>query len=196
MKVNYFTIVNKPSRKLLVLLVFILFSGTLSAQQYWGSGSRDLYPENARGGRATLYSGVNPSINMPFPTRGVHYVYADVGETIALASSAQWNSYTTGWIFPTTHYQGDLIRLYGPDGNPVSLGYGNRNNRNGRIANRNQELAGPRLPEESTGTGYTAIYHTVTEPGIYRVEFDGTRIDGESLTANRADSGLMANSSW
>lgn len=199
MKNNCFTIINKSSGKLLVLLVFILLAGKLSAQQYWGSGSRDLYPENAKGGRATLYSGVNPTINMPFPTRGEHYVYAEEGETIALASSAQWNSYRNWWELWNTYYQGDLIRLYGPEGNPIDLTtYGDQNNNmRGRISNRDQELAGPRLPGQEAGSNrYQAIYHEVQQSGIYRVEFDGTRRGSESLTDNRASSVLMAITDW
>lgn len=202
MKNNCFTIINKSSGKLLVLLVFILLAGKLSAQQYWGSGSRDLYPAGAQGGRATLYSGVNPTINMPFPTRGVHYVYAEAGETIALASSAQGY----GGNNSTGYDNRNHIRLYGPDGIQEILDWGSRTgsgwfwnpyvyNIYGNIPNRAEELAGPRLPGQG-GTGYRAIYHTVTQSGIYKVEFDGTRTSSEDIQGNRADSGLRANSNW
>lgn len=197
MKKHYFTITNQLSSRFLLLLVFILCAGSLSAQQtFWGSGSRDLYPDGAQGGRATLYSGVTPTINMPFPNRGVHYVYAKVGETIALASSAQWNSYQSGWPSYTTVYQNDLIRLYGPDGNPINLDYGSSNNQIGRISGRNAEKAGPRLPGQPAGSDrYQAIYHTVAVEGIYRVEFDGTRRGNETITTGRADN-ILANQTW
>ncbi len=150
----------------------------------FAEGSKDLYPNNVRGGRATLYSGVVPSINMPFPTRGVHFVYAKPGETITMASSAQASSNN-----PTRR-----IRLYGPTGTDLtsSLSFSNR----GRISNRNEELAGPSRPGQTGNNRYTPITYLVPSngEGIYRVEFDGTTTTGS--TEGRADSGLMANSDW
>ncbi|EFK55836.1 conserved repeat protein [Sphingobacterium spiritivorum ATCC 33861] len=92
----------------------------------------------------------------PFPTNGTHYVYAKVGETIALASSAQSGTNTQ-------------IKLYNPSGIELSLTIGNNA---GNIANRTAELEGPRLPgQTSPANAYTAIYHTVVQEGIYKVEF-------------------------
>lgn len=179
----------KENLRLYVPFIFLML---FSIGTVWAEGSKDLYPSGVKGGRASLYSGVTPSINKPFPTRGVHYVYAKVGETIALASSAQWNSYTSG---RNTYYQGDLIRLYGPNGSQINLNYGTSSSLNGRISNRNAELAGPRLPGQAAGSNrYQAIYHTVTVEGIYRVELDGTRTS--STEGGRSTDGLMANSSW
>jgi len=176
---------NRKNGRLKILLIFlvsVISVGSISAQDqsFWGSGSRDLYPSGAQGGRATLFSGVNPTPAFPFPTRGVHYVYAEVGETISLASSAQSGN-------------SQRIRLYGPNGNQISLG--NLSNR-GNIPNRSGEIAGPRLPNQGPGGNrYQAIYHTVQITGIYKVEFDGTRTGQEDASANRAI-GLMANSNW
>lgn len=144
-----------------------------------------------------MFSGVIPTINMPFPTRGVHFVYAKAGETIALASSAQGNGSNNNerWV------NRSRIRLYGPNDQEINIQTYTGSNANnatiyGNIGGRSDELAGPRLPGQSTG-GYQAIYYEVPAggEGIYRVEFDGTRTGGETITQGRA-TGLMANQNW
>lgn len=52
-------------------------------------GSKDLYPPGADGHRAALRISTTTSSSYPFASRGVHYVYAKVGETITLAFSGQ-----------------------------------------------------------------------------------------------------------
>lgn len=52
-------------------------------------GSKDLYPPRADGHRASLRISTTTSSSYLFASRGVHYVYAKVGETITLASSGQ-----------------------------------------------------------------------------------------------------------
>lgn len=174
---------NKIYIKREIRWLFALIFIFLGVEMVWADGSKDLYPSGASGGRATLFSGVNPTPAFPFPTRGTHYVYAKPGETIAMASSAQ----------SLGNSSAARIRLYGPNGNQINLG--NLSGR-GNIPNRAGEIAGPRLPGQGQGGNrYQAIYHTVQTEGIYRVEFEGTRTSQESSSENRAI-GLMANSNW
>ncbi|RQP13817.1 MAG: DUF11 domain-containing protein, partial [Parapedobacter sp.] len=124
----------------------------------FADGSKDLYPEGVQGHRASLRVGTSVTVNYPFPSSGTHYVYAESGETITLASSAQQSG-------------SSRIRLFGPSGSEISLAISGSA---GYIANRTQELAGPAKPAgASPVNAYTPIYHTVTETGIYRVEFIG-----------------------
>lgn len=156
---------------------------------YWGSGSRDLYPENAQGGRAYLRASNETSVAIPFPTLGTHYVYAEAGERIALATSAQ----AYGTNNSTRNSNRNNIRLYDTNGNQITLTTGNNADTNGRIDNRSQELAGPLLPGENDNSKYTPLYHTVTTSGIYRVEFLST---SRSTTGDSRMSYAAANSNW
>lgn len=118
-------------------------------------GSKDLYPSGKIGLRGSLRALDVSNLNFPFANHGTHYVYAEAGEVISLASSAQ------GGIGV------QRIRLYSPDGTMIV-----DNASNGNIANRAAELAGPLLVGESAGGNkYLPIYHDVTAPGVYRVEF-------------------------
>lgn len=166
---------------LIVVYVLLIIMGVHTSVH--AEGSKDLYPSGIQGGRATLFSGNVGNIAFPFPTRGTHFVYAKVGETIALASSAQSATTTP------------RIRLYGPNGSLIVLNIPNNNA--GRIPGRNAELAGPRLPNQGMGgSRYQAIYHTVQTEGIYRVEFAGTNgWNNENSSDGRAIE-LMANSTW
>lgn len=182
------------SRLLLLLLFFV--ATTTNAQTYWGSGSRDLYPDAVKGGRAALYSGATATTNIPFPTRGVHYVYAKAGETISIASSAQGFG-TTAALRWTNRSR---VRLYGPNGSQITLtSFTGTTQANatvfGNILNRNAEKAGPRLPNQAAGSNrYQAIYYEALQDGIYRVELDGTRTS--TAEGGRSLDGLMANSAW
>ncbi|MGG5508199.1 MULTISPECIES: DUF7507 domain-containing protein [unclassified Myroides] len=142
----------------LFLLLFILVIANVRAE-----GSRDLYPAQAQGGRAHLRASLVTNSYYPFSTLGEHYVYAEEGEVIALASNAQSNA------------EQKRIFLYAPDGTevtPVAT-----SNLEGYIPNRQAELAGPRLPGESNGNNkYRALHYTVPTggSGVYRVNFLGT----------------------
>ena len=158
MKKNIINI-EREIRWLFVLLY--IFSGV---EMVWADGSKDLYPNNATGGRAYLRASTTESVAFPFPNLGTHYVYAEAGEQIAIATNAQ--SGQTG--------NNARIRLYGPTGTAINL---NITSNNGNIPNRSAELAGPRLPNQSAGGNrYAPIYYTVPPGGggIYKVEFRGT----------------------
>lgn len=151
--------------RILIIGSFLLLSGMMYAD-----GSKDLYPSTATGYRAYLrsYVGTGTGIteNYPFPTQGTHYVYANVGERIAIASSS------TG-----------AIRLYGPNNTEINIGGGTTRTA-GIIANRAQELAGPQLPGQNIANRYTALYYTVPAGGVYRVEMDGTGDAAINTTIN------------
>lgn len=155
-----------------MVLAFVLLSGTLLQAE----GSKDLYPSGATGGRAALRTSMASSLAYPFPNEGTHYVFAKVGETISLASSAQ-----NGTV--------KKIRLFRPSGTEITLSFATGE---GRITQRPNELAGPALPEQPVvGSQYKAIYYTVPAggAGIYRVEF----VAGTNSN-NRSNS--KANDNW
>lgn len=152
-------------QKTLFLCVLLSVSFSLLAD-----GSKDLYPSGAQGGRAYLRASTAQNVAFPFPTLGTHYVYAQVGERIALATSAQ----AYGSNNSTRNGNRANIKLYGPDGNEISLSVGNDGDTRGRINDRTAELAGPQLPGQTGGNRYTPIYHEVTVTGIYKVEYLGT----------------------
>lgn len=79
------------SRYIVILLPLLAMAlSAMSQQTFHGSGSRDLYPDGVAGGRAKLRASTLVSAEAtPFPTLGVHYVYAQAGEIIAMASSVQ-----------------------------------------------------------------------------------------------------------
>lgn len=173
-----------------VLTIFILsFFGSQSA---YADGSKDLYPTGSSnlGARAWLRVSTTANENYPFANLGTHYVYAKAGETIAIASSAQGISNSA------------RLRLYNTsnalivDHQTPTSGTGSNV---GKIASRAEEVAGPRLPGVTTGSGYTAVYHTVTVTGIYKVEFVST--GGETSTgtggptANRSHDDLWSQNS-
>ncbi|QAA81264.1 hypothetical protein EI546_05770 [Aequorivita sp. H23M31] len=152
----------------LLLLCISLFS--VSA---WADGSKDLYPLGKTGLRGHLRANTGTNEYWPFANNGIHYVYAEVGEILTLASSAQRSS------------GNQRIRLYAPDGTMLidDLSGGN-------IPNRAAELAGPLLfNEPAGGNKYLPIYHPVSIPGIYRIEFLAR---GTSNPTNQYD----ANANW
>lgn len=148
----------------LPILIGVVFCVLLGVQSVWAEGSKDLYPAGALGGRGMLhfrhFSDVNsvPSF-VPNP-KGVHYVYAEEGEQIAIATDAQRSS-------------NPRIFLYDPNGTQISLSF---DGVKGHIPNRTAELAGPKLPNQASGGNYyEPIYYTVPRggAGIYSVEFIG-----------------------
>ena len=69
--------------------VLLMVAGLLMVENVWADGSRDLYPAGVKGGRAYLRASTTESAAFPFANLGTHYVYAEAGERIALATSAQ-----------------------------------------------------------------------------------------------------------
>lgn len=163
-----YKIINKITTQALLTLGFVLgVSITMLAD-----GSRNLYPNGVAGHRGMLLGrGYTSTEAIPFPNAGAHYVYAKVGETITLASSAQ------------NMGSGEII-LYGPNGETVLT-----DRKNGKIANRSEEIGGPRLRNNTNSGSYTPIYHKVTQEGIYRVEFTSRKTSGQGTT-------IAANLNW
>lgn len=141
-----------------------------------GEGSRDLYPENVRGNRAFLVS--KPLGRNAFANQASHYAYAQEGETIAVASSAQ--NIGIGRIILTA-----------PDGKK----YQTKSNNIGKISEFNgstraAELAGPRV-------GYVPFEVPVTtgQDGIWLVEF--TSPDVDPINGSLIEPyNLRANANW
>ncbi len=154
--------------KALTVLVTLLCSPSL-----WADGSRNLYPSTATGVRAQLQTANTVTANWPFPNSSAHYVYAQAGERITLASSAQGSGSAR-------------IRLIGPSGTELV-----NNTSGGLIANRAAELAGPRLFGQTGGNFYTPIYYQVPAngTGIYKVEFT-------ARTTNTPSSSISATENW
>ena len=109
--------------------------------------------------RAFLRSSMLTSANWPFPNLGTHYVYAKAGERITVASSMQGVGANAN--------NNKRIRLYSPTGASITLSFTN----GGRIVNRAEEVAGPRVSGVTSGGGYTPAYYLVPEggEGVYRV---------------------------
>lgn len=136
-------------------------------------GSKDLYPSGKQGRRAFLRSSTTATDNWPFPNLGTHYVYAEPGERITVASSLQ----AVGG--PAR------IRLYSPTGAQIPLNFNN----GGRIQNRAQEIAGPQMWEQTGGGRYIPAYYQVPAggAGVYRVEFLSTNNTSVSGSVNAND---------
>nr|WP_321376733.1 T9SS type A sorting domain-containing protein [uncultured Bacteroides sp.] len=161
------------------ILYFILpLVSLLPLTRVHADGSKDLYPNGVNGFRAYLLSNNNTVPNaIPFASRGAHYVYAKVGETITLASS-EWSGSAA-------------IKLFDPDNNDITPTRGTV----GRIVDRNQELAGPKLTTtDATTNRYTPVYYSVLKEGIYKVEF-WPRTNVSSTFSNATRNGF-ANTAW
>lgn len=154
-----------------MLRTIFLFTLLLSSNALFADGSKDLYPSGKTGYRAFLRSSTTTTSSWPFANEGFHYVYANAGERITLASSAQNGG-------------AGRIRLFAPDGSLVV-----NNTSTGQISNRTAELAGPQLFGQTGGNRYTPIYYTASTDGIYRVEFAGRTASDPSTT-------ITANSNW
>ncbi|THG82225.1 DUF11 domain-containing protein [Pseudomonas sp. A-1] len=160
------------NRMLLGLL--LLAVGTLA----WAEGSRNLHPSGASGLRAWLeYNTSGLTTFAGIPRRNSIEVYAQAGEVIALGSSAHGLGSTGGIRYTTPS---------GTSGNCIGTGPG-------RIANRTEEVNGPRYPGGGNSAGFAPCYVTVPagETGIWRVEFLGP--DG---AATNPPTGLLANAIW
>lgn len=191
------------SRKIFLSVSLLIFgSFSVFAQTFHGSGSRDLYPNGVEGGRAKLRASTLVSAEaVPFPTLGEHYVYAEEGEQIAVAFSAQGMQSGSGT-------NRGRIRITTPTG---SIVYSSATNGStvGRIAgglvsgvttNRQAELLGPRLPGVGSGGGYIPFVHVAGDTGVYKVEFisglgQETTEEGSS-TADPGRANVAADSNW
>ncbi|MES2650082.1 MAG: tandem-95 repeat protein, partial [Bacteroidota bacterium] len=162
-------------------ILFTLFGTTKS----FADGSKDMYPSGATGKRAFMLSSQTDAAFNPFATQGTTKVFAKVGETIYVGSSA---GNAAGRIVLTRPNSSTQIILSATD---VTSG-------NGVIQNRAQELAGPRTAT-NTG-GYKPLMHVVAagEEGIWIVNFisplngvGGTDNNALNLTVN-----VNANDAW
>jgi gliding motility-associated-like protein len=149
--------INRRCKNLNSLFLIVTILTSISC---YADGSKDLYPAGARGNRAFLYCNVDlttATIAWPFKTRGTHYVYAKAGEVIATGSSAQG-------------YGQAKIVLTDPNGSVSTTGAGNDL---GKINNRSQELAGPKINTSNTPNAYIPFEVTVTvaTEGIWQVDF-------------------------
>nr|WP_121271456.1 Ig-like domain-containing protein [Pedobacter schmidteae] len=156
------------------LLICFLFSGQYS----YADGSKDLYSSGS-GGRAKLRSSTVTSTSYPFANLNTHYVYAVAGETITLASSVMGIG-------------SSRIKLTKPNGTMTSYSSG------GLIANRNQEVAGPRLPNVVGGNYYTPITYTVQpgETGIFSVDFVPPAGETANSQDGREGTGVLFTANW
>ncbi|MGN7990670.1 beta strand repeat-containing protein, partial [Pedobacter sp. 22226] len=147
----------------LFLAVILFFTNVNSA---FADGSKDLYQGTTVGRRAYLYSNSNtnsatdPNLTLnswPFKTLGAHYVYANAGETLALA-------------FSSAGVGAASIRITSPSGGvPVTVA---TSSTVGKITARVNEVAGPKLTaSDGTPNRYLPAYYPVTASGIYKVEF-------------------------
>lgn len=131
------------------LVLFVLLM--LNCTTILADGSKDLYPPDVRGNRAFL--NCLPVGYTSFSNLGAHFAYVRVGETLAVASSAQ-------------NVGNGRIRITSPSGN-VTITDGTdigRIRATGFYSQRAAELAGP-------GIGYTPFEVPADEEGIWMVEF-------------------------
>lgn len=172
----------KSHRSLRILLAalttFILLS--FCSQFTFAEGSKDLYPAGAQGNRAFLYANVDASSHItswPFKTPGTHFVYAKVGETIAVASSALGNNNAR-------------IVLTDPSGNVTSYTVSGTT---GIINNRAEELLGPSW---GGSPGYVPFTRTVAagQEGVWRVDFVAPI--GTGTDANFTVQDISADGNW
>lgn len=182
-------ITMKKKNNIYIKSLLLVVAVVMGVSSVFAEGSKDLYKDNASGGRAFLRASTTETPAFPFANLGTHFVYAEAGERIALATSAQ----AYGDNNNTRNANINNIRLYGPDGNLITLSTGNNTDTQGRIDNRTAELAGPQLPNQTGGGRYTPIYHEVTVTGIYKVEYLST---SRSETGDARFSYAQANANW
>ncbi|MBE9601996.1 DUF11 domain-containing protein, partial [Pedobacter sp. MC2016-24] len=157
------------------LLICFLFAAQLS----YADGSKDLYATGV-GGRAKLRSSTTSSDSYPFANLNRHYVYAKAGETITFASSVMGTGSAA-------------IKIVKPDGSAATF------TTSGKISNRAEEVAGPRLPGQAAGGNrYLPIYYTVPigGDGIYSVDFVPPAGESANTQNGRESSGTLASSNW
>lgn len=155
-------------------IIYVIF--LVHSIEVFADGSKDLYPNGVRGGRAfmesiTYQSGILTHI---YYNHARHFAYLQKDETLAVASSAQG-------------VRGGTIRIVSPSGRQYSTG----NDVLGKISgsagftNRQAELAGPRV-------GYQPFEITAQEDGIWMIEF----LTPDSTANNNAIPNVGANDNW
>jgi len=167
-------------KRKLLLLLFTLYIFIFSS---FAEGSVNLYPNGCTGKRAYLLCR-NPSTDDPaqfnvFPTQGTVKVYAKAGETLYVGSSVQGRKIsTTG-----------TVNLRSPNGNTYTSG---TSTTVGLIANRTQELNGPKRGTHNSPSYYTPYTHVVTaaEEGIWEIDFIAME------TTSTAGEDILADSDW
>jgi hypothetical protein len=168
---------------------------------YWGSGSRDLYPQGALGMRSKLVSHTNRLYDEAYPyiNPGVHKVFLNAGEKLYLGSSAQ--GMLVGGTDPNNY---GAIRVFKPSSSGRTIadnnaGYASLKDvrpdhysgtgSEGTILGRPDELLGPKI---GTGAGYEPFVVEADETGIYEVWFYAPLTgDGSSKTGNSVDPGTV-----
>src|SRR5690606_31935180 len=102
-------------------------------------GSRDLYPEGAKGYRAYLLTPSTSANFNPFATPGTMKVYVKEGETVYVGSSTIGKNWKGSY--------GSIV-LRTPNGTTYTV---TGNTTDGAILNRTQELNGPIRPGVTNG---------------------------------------------
>jgi gliding motility-associated-like protein/uncharacterized repeat protein (TIGR01451 family) len=144
--------------------------------EIFADGSKNLYPNGVRGGRAFMESVTyqNGQLTHNYYNHARHFAYLLKDETLAVASSAQG-------------VRGGTIRIISPSGRQYSTG----NDMFGKIlgstglTNRQAELAGPRV-------GYQPYEIIAQEDGIWMIEF----LTPDSTATNNAIPNVEANDNW
>ncbi len=175
MKNTFTKLFGKPCK--ILTLGALLINGLVFAD-----GSKDLFPAGTTSFRLMLepgtFSGATTDTYVQ-RTEALHYVYANAGETITIATN-------------NIHQGNSWIRLIAPNGNTV-VNYLQANyasDPRGRIADRTQELAGPRLsPSDVTANRYLPVYYTVPAggAGIYKVDMAGPHTNVNAVPSHLAD---------
>lgn len=174
-------------KKVLFLLLSFAFSLSLYAE-----GSKDLYPQGGLGYRAFLMARGNTKASQPFdpfPSYGVHKVYAKAGEFIYTGSSnvGKGNGTSTGGI-----------RIFNSAGTEVASSFA-LGTTTGLIQNRSQELNGPN--RIGVSNGYTPLKYSVPSDGIYEVQFisftpESINDNGTNFPSTHSRANLSVGSNW
>lgn len=159
------------------LFAWLVSLTQMQAQNYWGSGSRDLYKADTPGNRAWMMSTLcDACVFNPFATYGRTMVYAKAGETIYVGSSVQGMDGGTIRLYPPTGVGASSNKYY-TTGSSTTIG---------RIQNRAEELKGPAVSFNPNGSGGYNPYAQLVksnETGIWIIEFiprDGTTPPGDT----------------
>jgi uncharacterized repeat protein (TIGR01451 family) len=169
------------------LVLFLLcFNVQLIYAQNQGEGSISLYPAGKQGGRAFLMSKSVDEVFNPFATPGRMFVYVREGDIIYVGSSVQGTD-------------GGTIRLYPPNGrgaSPTKYYTSGNSTTVGRIADRSQELIGPKIQVNAALAGYVPYAQTVAsgEEGVWTIEFHSRNI--ATGTTGQTGMNVLADSEW
>ncbi|MEP1470163.1 MAG: hypothetical protein ABJK25_04255 [Halieaceae bacterium] len=153
----------------------------------FSEGSRTLYPADydSAGSRAALDLQSSQMYLNRVKREGFHYVYAEAGEYITVASSNRnnngdiqiFNPQPLGFGTP-----GDetipASASFSCSGGSLEAGLHYSGSGRGYINNRTNELAGPRALMTNTGAGYSACGYQAPTTGIYGVRFGRANTGG------------------